>query len=259
MMRMLLTLSLLLAFIPACGLDESYTGLGDGALPGDPLKPVEPSVQCQVECECTGGSGPADTKPQGSDVVVADLADRGYRVDSLVLTGPMTGMIADQLNNYFSEQIEADGLNILFLVKEDDREAGTLVFRLGAGTAEDGEYTFVEDAGDLACQLDGDLFQSNEPSTLVIPNDALDPPTLPINELDVIGRFDLEGSAISEGQLAGALTQADADAIKILGLPLSSFLADSEPDLDLDEDGTADAWLFEFDFTAVEAPVKEAP
>jgi len=243
----------------ACGIDETYTGLGDGALPGDPLSPVEQPVACEVECNCSGGA-PSDVKVQPSDILVASLEGRSYRITELTLVGPFEGLVADTLNNYFVEQIELDGLNVLFQVKSDDRESGQLIFQLGAGeTAGDG-YKFVDAGEELRCVLQGDLFQSSKPSRLVLPNDALDPPTLPVNELDVSGIVSEDGTALTEGSLVGALTMEDGEAIKILSLPLATFLADAEiePDLDLDEDGTMDGWSFEFTFSALEASVEVA-
>jgi hypothetical protein len=247
--------------LASCGLDETYTGLGDGALPGDPLRPVEQNAVCEVECNCTGGSGPADVVPQPSDVTVASLTGRGYRIARLELLGPFEGLVADTLNNYFTEQIEADGLNVLFKVLSDDRETGALAFQLGAGQVAGAGYQFIDEGAELDCVLSGDLFQSSQPSLLVLPNDALAPPTLPINELSVSARVSEDGSAFSAGTLAGALTQEDGEAIKILGLPLANFLADSEipPDLDLDDDGTMDAWLFEFSFEAAEVAIEATP
>jgi hypothetical protein len=165
------------------------------------------------------------------------------------------------LNNYFVEQIELNGLNVLLQVTSDDRESGELVFQLGAGDATEGGYAFVDAGEELKCVLQGDLFQSSEPSKLVLPNDSLDPPTLPVKELDVSGLVSVDGSALTQGSLVGALIMADGEAIKILGVPLATFLVDSEipPDLDLDEDGTMDGWSFEFTFSALAASVEAAP
>ncbi len=255
--------SILLVFmamqLAGCGIDETYTGLGDGALPGDPLNPVEQPAACEVECNCTGGE-PTDVTVQPSDVVVASLEDRAYRISELTLVGPFEGLVADTLNNYFVEQIELDGLNVLLQVTSDDRASGALVFQLGAGEVSGDGYAFVDAGEELICVLQGDLFQSTEPSKLVLPNDALDPPTLPVNELDVSGVVSEDGTALTQGSLVGALTMEDGEAIKILSLPLATFLADAEiePDMDLDDDGTMDAWAFEFTFSAIEASVQAA-
>lgn len=246
--------------LAACGIDETYTGLGDGALPGDPLNPVEQPVACEVECECTGGGSPADVQVQPSDVVVASLTGRAYRISELVLIGPFEGLVADTLNNYFVEEIAAGGLNVLFQVTTDDRESGALLFQLGAGEVSGDGYAFVDAGAPLNCVLQGDLFQSSEPSLLVLPNEALDPPTLPVNELDVSGIVSEDGAALTQGSLVGALTMEDGEKTKILSLPLATFLADAEiaPDLDLDKDGTMDGWAFEFTFVAQEASVGAA-
>lgn len=251
----LIVLAAIAVQFAACGIDETYTGLGDGALPGDPLKPVEQPATCEVECNCTGGS-PSDVLTP-SDVVVVDLEGRTYRVSELTLVGPFEGFIAEALNNYFLEQIEVDGLNVLFQVMSDDRESGALIFQLGAGEVAGDAYRFVDAGEELKCVLQGDLFQSVEPSKLVLPNDVLDPPTLPVNELAVSGLVSEDGTVLTEGSLVGALTMEDGQAIKIMTEPLAEFMtnAEIEPDLDLDDDGTMDAWAFEFTFSALEASV----
>jgi hypothetical protein len=70
-----------------------------------------------------------------------------------------------------------------------------------------------------------------------------------------------DGEQIGPGLLTGALTEADAEEVVILGMTLKEFLVGGEPpilpDLDLDEDGTKDAWQFEGCFTAV--PVTLVP
>ncbi len=260
MRKLVLLLVCFALHFAACGIDETYTGLGDGALPGDPLNPTSQPAACEVECNCTGGAVPTDVQVQPSDVVVASLAGRAFRISELILVGPFEGLVADTLNNYFVEQIAIDGLNVLFQVQSDDRESGALIFQLGAGEVAGDGYKFIDEGAPLNCVLQGDLFQSSEPSKLVLPNAALDPPTLPVNELDVAGVVSEDGTALTQGSLVGALTMEDGEAIKILSLPLATFLADAEiePDLDLDQDGTMDAWAFEFTFLATEATVEEA-
>ena len=81
---------------------------------------------------------------------------------------------------------------------------------------------------------------------LIFPNALLDPPSLPITNLELAGRFDPDGESISDGALVGALTTEDARAISLLGADFVTFLAglEVEPDLDLDGDGAFDAYRF---------------
>ena len=247
--------------VQGCGLDETYTGTGVGALPGEPLNPipVEATIDGDAvcQCNCTGGGSGGDLIAQVNDVVVADLSGRGYRIDSLVVTGPFKGLVADTLNDYFTTEIEANGLNVLFLVTTDNRDEGIVIFTLGAGEVDGDGYKFLPDPGSLNCTLNGDLLATAEPTELFIPNAALDPAELPVSKLEVTARLDLEGTVFTKGKLVGALTAENAAATKILGVPLNDFLAQSdiEPDLDLDNNGSPESWKFTFDFTAVEESV----
>jgi hypothetical protein len=256
--------ALLLAGVASCGLDESYTGLGKGAMPGDPLNPGESPAacaedpECTCNCNCTGGPV-ADAESDGPTVIVDDLSDIAWRFDTLVLLGPFTGEVLGLLNDYFTTELEKKGLNVLLDVLSDDRETGELLLRIGAGEVSGEAYRFLDDGSEVGCTLDGDVFSTVKSAFLVFPNAALKPPQLPIRELELSGTVAVDGAAISAGKLTGALTVEEAAAITVLGLPLDQFLEQSDipPDLDLDGDKTMDAWRFEFDFTASATSIKE--
>jgi hypothetical protein len=256
----ILLVAMTLTCAAACGLDETYTGLGDGALKGDPLNPWP----IAVTCDCVGGGGctQADTATGEVDngtLDVADLTGFGWRFDSLVETAPITGLIGDQLNKYFVDNIASDAFNVLMLATADDRDAGTLTFHMGAGAKGDDGYGLNAGAGTLACTLDGARFATATPMALSFPNSMLAPPELPLNDVRVSGLFSADGTSITEGQLTGALTEADATATKIAGAQLAATLKGLKLDknLDLDGDGTNDAWRFVFTFTAARANVSE--
>ncbi len=260
----LLLAALLCVGVVACGIDETYTGLGKGALPGDPLNPREPAAacssdpECTCNCNCTGGPA-ADVAEDVPLVVVDDLSGRSWRFDTLVLQGPFTGEVLGLLNDYFTKEIEKKGLNVLLDVLVDDRETGELTLRIGAGEVAGDAYRFLDDGSEVGCTLLGDSFSTVKPAFLVFPNAALKPPELPIRELKLDGTVAVDGSTLSQGKLIGALTVDEASGITVLGLPLDQFLEQSDipPDLDLDEDGTKDAWEFRFDWTAAAITVKE--
>ena len=71
-------------------------------------------------------------------------------------------------------------------------------------------------------------------------------------ELRLIGVLEPDAGAISEGDLLGVLSAESAGEIKIAGQALGALLEGLEVpmDLDLDGDGTADAWQFVGSFTA---------
>jgi len=220
--------TLLLAMIGVafgCGHDVEYTGLGERSL-DPPAAPGAESVGAPPPGPAAGGDvGTLDTD---------DLTGRTYRFDALELTAPITGALADPLNGYFAEEIEAGNLRILMRVSR--HTGGQLAFDMGpeGGTSQ------------LGCTLNGATFETTTPAQLDFPNALLDPPSLPITNLELAGRFDPDGESISEGVLVGALTTEDAREISLLGADFVTFLAGLEvqPDLDLDADGTLDAFRF---------------
>jgi hypothetical protein len=251
------TILLLLVSTSACGIDDNYTGLGNGALPGDPLKPLPVSASVDVvippcpECNCA----PADVMP---DIEVAALAGRGWRFDSLVLTAPLTGATADMLNGYFADAIASGEMNVLLFAASQDQAAGKLLLKVGAGKKDGDDFAFDGTPSDFACSLAGDALVTDEPSSLSFPNGYLDPPALPLKQLSLSATVAADGSALSDGKLDGALLMADAKKVVVLGMDLAAFLSTDFPaDLDTDGDGKKDAWHFLGTFTAAEVAVKE--
>jgi len=258
----LLVSVLLVAGLASCGIDETYTGLGQGALPGDPLGQGEqpPVCTCEPECNCNCTGGPAaDATEDVPLVVVDDLSARSWRFDSVILLGPFTGDVLGLLNDYFAKEVENKGLNVLLDVLLDDRLTGELSVRIGAGEVSGDGFAFLDAGSEVGCVLKGDHFDTDKSAFLVFPNAALKPPELPIRELKLSGVVAIDGGSIAEGKLIGALTVEEAADITVLGLALDQFLEQSDipPDLDLDGDKTPDAWEFEFDWTATSTSIKE--
>jgi hypothetical protein len=257
--------ALALGFL-ACGIEEFPTSLGRGAIPGDPLNPlpVPVEVSCDVACHCTGGGGgDVPVQPPACDDVafgVDDLSGRGWRFDALTLTAPIPpGLIADGLNDFFADQMEAGTLNVLLVVDADDRETCALAGRLGSGAAAGAGHRFTGAPSPIALTLTNAGFATAEPSSLEFPNDLLTPPVLPLQNVALTGRFTAEAGAVEAGTLTAVLTVEDARGITLMGTTFDVLLGslNAPPDLDLDEDGTNDAWRFRGDFTAVQTTIGE--
>ena len=245
-----------------CGIDEYYTGMGEGALPGEPLNPNTPVVSCDQDpvCVCQGGGGGGgDTTGGDITIDVDDLSGFAYRFDSLTLTAPLDGFMADQINQYFAEEIEAGALNILFVVRTDDRDARQLVADIGPGDASGAGHAFSGDSSELVCNLAGDGFTTAESAVLIFPNGLLDPPELPLREMKLSGTFPSGATTLVDGLLDAALTTEDAAGMTVAGLDFTAMLEGLGilPDLDLDSDGTNDAWRFQGSFTAAETTLVE--
>ena len=245
-----------LLLVVACGIEEYYTGMGEGALPGEPLNPQAPAVNCNLDvvCGCQGGVVvPAGDATQVEITIdVADLSGFVYRFDSLALTAPLPDNLADQVNKFFADEIAAGTLNILFAVRADDRDARRLVADLGPGAASGEGHAFSETPSELVCGLAGAGFTTTAPATLAFPNDLLVPPRLPLREVELSGTFSSGAEAITGGALDAALTVGDAAEMRVIGVPFKDMLEGLGiyPDLDRDEDGTNDAWRFRGEFTA---------
>lgn len=247
----------------ACGLDETYTSMGQGALPGDPLKPipVHAIVDIQLDIQCVG-PGQQDVAPEPTPMNVENLKGYAWRFSELKLTKPLTGVLGDSVNKFFTDDIAANKFNVLLRAETDDREAETLTFVVGPGTAgaAQGEYSFAGTPSELGCLLYGGRFETESPSFLAFatPAGVLDPAELPIKDLELSGIITPDGQAIESGLLVGVMTLEDAKKIKALGMPFDAVLEDSGvlPDLDLDEDGTMDAYGFKGTFAATKVTVK---
>jgi len=254
--RAWLVLAILLPGTIGCGIDEHYTSLGNKALPGEPLNPIQDDVVCVTQsCDC-GDVTVADA--DYGTLSVDDLTGYAWRFDTLVFTQPLTGSLAKGLNDALAKQIEEGTLNILMVGTLDDRPNGHIDFSLGSGVAVDGGYRFDGEPDTLGCALNGATFTTVLSSSLVVPNNMTDPAVLPINQLSLSGRLSSDALGIGSGVLEGLLTQADAQATKLAGADLATLLVGLgvNPDRDMDSDGTNDAWLFVGTFSAVSTTIK---
>lgn len=252
----------LLVLAPACGLDVDYTGMGDRALAGDPE--AQRPVSCICECRVLPAAGSADGGVEGEgegegDLLVEDLSARTFRFDSLVLSAPLTGFLAEQINGYFAEEIEAGNMNILMHIAAHDRANGDLLIEVGPASVSDGAYRFEHEPSDLGCVLSGATFITNEPAHLAFPSELLVPPSLPIQELGLSGRLDPGAEVIMEGVLKGALSEEDAAGIAIGGTDFKTFLAGLgiPTDMDLSGDEVMDAWRFEGTYSAAKVELAQ--
>jgi len=264
MLRLCSLLLPLLVLFAACGIDETYTGMGEGALPGDPLHPSTNeacNTDCPAcECNCTGG-GPADDVAVGDagSIDVEDLTGTAWRIEEMIFTAPLTGLFGDELNGVIADEIAAGNINVILHVTEDDRESKTLGLAVGAAHTTGAAYSFSEAPADMSCTLLGPQFTTDETGALTVPTDLMDPPALPINELLLSGTIAMDGSSIDAGVIDGVLTGEDAALIKIAGVALGDKLVGLKvpPDLDLDDDGTPESWRFLGDWSAVQVELAD--
>ena len=255
MLRLCTALVLVASFLVACGLDETYTGMGEGALPGDPLNSDDP-IECpSCECNCTGGETPVDV----DELDIEDLTGTAWRIEEMAFSAPLTGLFGDELNGVIAEEIEAGNINVILHVTGDDREAEILNLEVGAAVAASGQYSFSEDPAAMVCTLTGQLFTTDETGALTVPTDLMEPPMLPISALLLSGRIAADGTEITDGILDGILTGEDAAEIKIATKPLGDMLValDVPPNIDMDDDGTPESWRFLGDFTATQVELVE--
>ncbi len=248
--------AVLFGLVWSCGIDEHYTGLGDKALPGDPLNPVGQDVIAACPpCECDDAIG-ADIDP--GTLNVGDLTGFAWRFDTLAFSAPLTTALAKGLNDALADQIADQVLNLLLSVTLDDRGNSALTLSVGSGISVGTSFQFDGEPGTLGCVLHGATFDTLTPSSLEVPNGMTSPPVLPIRQLRLGGRLSLDGTMIVSGVLDGVLTRADAEATKLTGVDLASLLEGLgvPPDRDTDADGTNDAWQFVGAFSAVKVTIE---
>lgn len=253
----LAAVALAAALAAACGIDEHYTGMGTGAVPGDKLYPQpDPGPgNCQVPDRDVPT---ADAPPLAID----DLSGKAYRFDTMALGRPLPDSILPLVNDTVTQQLDEGLINVLLAIDTDDREAGTLAARLGTGPKPAGTaYAFEGTPQAVAFALTGSHFQSTADASLSISvalgEEAL---VLPIQALRLQGTLAADGSAISGGTLTGAISEEDAATVMIpLFGNLKDFLASQEPPIPPDTTVGPDkkpAWSFEASFTAASATMQ---
>ena len=240
--------------VSGCGLDEFYTDLGDGALPGDPLNPLEPNVNCGLDgdvlCSCQGG-GPSPT----ADVAMGadDPTGRAFRFAALVFTEPLKGMLGDQVNQFIAEEITAGNLHVALRVTGDDRTTGELAAELGPAQPKGSGYEFAGAPEPLILALAGISFTTTTPSSLDFEVNATGlNVVLPLRQVALNGNLPGDASAIENGTLTAVITAAEAAHVTLLGAPLDLQLRTiaGNPNTDSNGDGTDDAWEFRGTYAA---------
>lgn len=237
----------------SCGLVDDYpTGLGQGALPGDPLypKPDPGPSGCAVPTD----PGTSDVP----DLAVSDLSGMAWRFDALALGRPLTEDLLPLVNQVVADQVSQQQLNLLLAVDQDDREAGTLRGRVGTATPNQDAWAFQGTPSEVRLGLDRSRFQSTDESSLsisvAIGTDTL---TLPIQALRLFGTFPSDATTIGDGRIQGAITVEDAAQVSIpLYGTLQVLMETNEvpPDTTVGPDRKP-AWSFEATFTAVKVPL----
>ncbi len=225
------------------GCEEHYTGMGERALQTGP----------ECVCNCAGG-GEDDAGPGVLDENVLGFT---FRFTSLEATAPIAGDNAAALNDFFTEGIEANTLNVMLRVQEYTPDEA-LEMRAGGAAYRDAEkdYLLEESGSRIVCSMEGASFESTELSSLAFGLADLSEP-LPVVNLSIAGRFSRDGTSIDRGRLVGALRTEDTKRIKLSGLTLDGLLrlVQAVPELDLDNDGEPDAYRFEGTYTAEKVAV----
>ncbi len=259
--RFVLPFSVLAAVLCAgalatCGLDEHYTGMGTGALPGDPLYPQpDATVNCPP---CQQQDVIAGDLPQVTD----NLAGKAFRFDTLTLDKPLSADLAALVNPVVADQIGQELINLLLVVDTDDRDGGTLAARLGTGPkpAAAGAYAFGDAPKSISLAFANPAFQSAAETTLSITVEMGDDDlVLPVQALKLSGTISVDGTTITGGVLTGAITQEDGQKVAIpLYETLENALLSQDPPIEPDTTVGPDAkpaWSFRGTFTAVSATV----
>ena len=242
--------------LAACGLDEYYTSIGDKAVAGQPLfeggQANDPVVECTCNCE---GGGSATTFKGASFVM-----------DQLKLGAPLVSF-KDIVNDFIAGEMGKGTINVLLSVLEDDRSSGIMDVRFGVGTRAGSGYSFDDGFADVEVALSAEtgaftFVDGVSRFVLSVPMEEGDPISIPMQNVILTGN--IAGGKITGGTLTAVVSRADADATVVAGFQLSSVLIDAEqvqPDYDLDQDGTMDAWVFNGTFTAKTATVtvEQAP
>ncbi|HQL56731.1 hypothetical protein KBB45_11295 [Myxococcota bacterium] len=237
-----------LGLFTACGIDEYYTNIGTGAVPGQPLfkgnqEDKEP-VECT--CNCVGGGG-------GS----TSFTGKSWVMDTLVLGDPLVGF-RDLVNDVIKTEMEKGTLNVLLSVEDDDRETGVMTLLFGAGEKSESGYTFGDGASTVTATLAAasGAFVFDEPVAkfaVTIPMEGSDPVSIPITNIILKGTISPDGGKISGGTLEGLLTVEDAKDTYVLIDTLYNILTnfeEVEPNNDMDGDSEMDSWVFTGSFTA---------
>ena len=269
-MRSILTLTLLVFVFAACSSESTEP------------EPNQPDTVVNLD------EGLTDDIP----VVVENCDDvdgKVYRMNTLNVIKPSDdeGVMSGLINALWSNDIETDFLNLIFAVDTYDSETGALVFSGGGAVATDGkgvksgeegfdsstvtyalapELTFL-----FHTQVDGCTLASTETSKIVLlsakvsvveSEDCADVPGIAIDQIEMLGGLDSNGSGMSNGVLNGVLREHVADCLEAKGLfgapdnavNFGWFVMVAGgvlPDHDHDGDGENDSWIFESGFTAV--------
>ncbi len=248
----------------SCGLEHSYTGMGDGALPGDPNFTSDECVG-HVICECVGGSPGEPPAEDCEESSLPSLAGATFRFTALEIGRPLPELFEEPVNEFLADDLDSLQTNILLLVETDERETHELEGVLITGEPGGAPHRVAGVPSPISMRLCGVRLETTAGAELAIPvgEGVLEPAELPLTDINLSGEIVDDGGGIISGELAAVLTGEAAAAIRAMGQPLGALLENlqSPPDLDLDGDGEYDSWRASGSFEAFRveiAPLEES-
>jgi hypothetical protein len=271
-------LIVLITFAWACG------GGTDDPAPKDTSTPDVVATPDATDAGPDQGSDlSSDTVPSGNCIPPVGT-DFRFTVLSVQQPTDPEGVVKDLLNDLWKDDIENDILNIIYRITAVDEETGTLLLVSASAVATDSEgntadqeeytqegvtYAMIEDIkSNFEMSIDGCQLTSTAPGTIIMQTSTVgisddpecaDVKGIHLEELTFTTVMSADGTEIISGTINGILPGHVGDCVLASGLPGGTgvafgwFLeiATVDPNLDTDDDGVNDAWIFDAEFKAV--------
>lgn len=217
-----------------------------------------------VACETESGdpAAGADVRADqggGTDAVASCEAvaeGQTFLFETLVLEYPDAEAMTMLLNDVWAADIAAGRLVFLYHLDAFEPATGGMVQSVGAGDEEEGTYAFSQAPQTAAAELDGCRFGATEETIITLDTPTTNIP-IPFVEATVHGTFTEGASAITDGRLFAAVRRTDVEALtfQVPGLGETALAplfdaAEIPLEIDLDDDGTLDAYRVEGSYTA---------
>ena len=242
-------LFLIACLLPISGCVQPYDDFAGGKevagkdLPAEEVHTNERNEDAKLDTGCPG---------------VSDLTGTAFRLTELSMGNP-----TDTMNSVWEESLATDNLVVLLEVASHDIPGGKLSLRMGPGatTVEDvdgvpttTELHFAPEPSEFLASLEGCEITFSEPTSLRLVTSAMNKP---LSIVGLTGKCTLTdgGKKVSSGYFSGGISETDILdlCLSIPGLGVANLhwyfnLANICPEVDLDEDGTADSYEFSAEF-----------